>query len=150
MPRDIPAEVRARLDAIDALATPALRELKTEQDVRVVNDDRYWQALDSHSSPPKDGVSTPADRLNRSPHYHSRTWNDVGTIPLLKAMLPNVCVTINIYKTPRSAGGEHGYETVFCIDGGRFRYQRVINEGPETYREQAWHEFDPKGPGATL
>lgn len=86
----------------------------------------------THSAPPdRDAVAVDAvdDKANDMP----QSWRDFGGYPATSRMR----LRVDVYHTPR---GDWGWVLVIdmIVDGATWR--RVVNQGPEDWREQDWAE----------
>ncbi len=127
------ADIRTQ---IDTAITTWLPIVSTKQAAYFARTGRYWQGLESHLVTPTGGTPT-APTLTRHPTDQVESWADEGyAIPA-----QSFSITVNVYNGP----GGWGYELVFRFRDAGGVWSRVVNVGPETYREQAW-SFVPDSP----
>lgn len=122
------ADVRVQADTAIATFLPTLTTRQAAYLART-GGRTYWQGLETHVTTPTGGTSA-APTLTRKPTDQAESWSDEGhSVPSR-----SFSFTVNVYKGPSG----HGYELVcqFLDAGGRWR--RVVNVGPETWREQPW------------
>ena len=135
--------LREHLDRIDGAIPAVMSELTAFQltYIRRVDRLKYWQALESHAEAPADGVDKDPDRLDRSPHYHPDTWDDVA-LPTVKALMRASLIKIHIYHGPQG----HGFIAAFCVKWStaphRGIWEKKVNVGPESYRDMDWTKQD--------
>ena len=94
---------------------------------------RFFQGLRSHSVVPAGGQASAPDRLSSRPTDQAETLGDLWSGAQLPGLLP-FALTINVYDGPEGRGWEAVIE---MVDGGQL-WRRVVNSGPETWREQPW------------
>ena len=91
---------------------------------------RAWQGLRSHTVNPADdaqtapdiGTTCPADQIGEPWHAAVRSGNE------------RMAIQCNAYRGPQG----DGYEVAVFTTGLGVEYCRIVNVGPETYRNQAW------------
>lgn len=105
------------------------------------DDIRYWQALPTFTEAaiPVDGVEATPDNLDAKPVDVPLSWADMEATSGISPC--DCCATsINEYVAPGGAGFEVIYEAKI---NGR-KCQKVVNFGPETYRDQPWTDEIPE------
>ena len=129
----------AILAAIDARFEQLRPTLQAKQAAYLRGRSRLAQGLRTHSITPADGAEVAPDRLDAKPGYQAESWRDIGGLPpkLLS------CVWIDQYTAPTGPGYVVGLEV--RIQGQLWR--RSWNQGPETWREQAWHRVEEGADG---
>jgi len=91
----------------------------------------YFQALETHSTPPVDGTVTPADQLDLKPTDQPFGWADVGGFPLTE---PVASVRIDTYHGPKG----RGFVVVMTFVFDSVTYTKSVNFGPESERSHDW------------
>lgn len=120
------ADVRTQADT--ALAT-FLPILATKQAAYFARVGRYWQGLETHVTTPTGGTAS-VPTLTRRPTDQAESWADQGYAVPSRSF----SFTVNVYDT----GKAHGHELVTRFKDAGGMWQRVVNVGPETDREQPW------------
>lgn len=125
----------------DTQAGVLLARLDPEQDAHFATASVYWQGLSTHSQRPShtaaiDG-SVVADELSRKAGGHAKSWGDF--VPPGLAGSKDCAFIVNTYNGPSGQGYELRLELVF----DDVLHLRVINQGPETYRELPWTGLGP-------
>lgn len=99
----------------------------------------YWQGLKTHATNPRDGEKLPHAAPINTPTNEADNWN----ANVLPATSP-ISFTVNVYDGPHGKG----YEVVGELELRGVTVRRVINVGPETWRDTAeWFEVLPAFPG---
>lgn len=98
----------------------------------------YFQALRSHSTVPANGQLAAPDRLSARPTDQTESLAALWSGADLPGAVP-FALTINVYDGPQGRGWEAVIE---MLDGAQL-WRRVVNSGPEVYRESAWATVDP-------
>lgn len=130
----------ARLATIDALIALHWVKVQSWQATYAAGHrGQHFQALRSHSVLPADGQALAVDRLSTKPTDQAETLSALWSGALLPASLP-FAITLNTYDGPAGRGWEAVVELV--LDGQT--WQRVINSGPEAYRESGWARLEPE------
>ena len=93
----------------------------------------YVQQLASHTTPPADGQLVAPDRLNAGPTDQAEKLADFWQDAKLAPALP-YSFRVDVYDGPQGPGY---VVTASAILSGQL-WERAINTGPETYREQPW------------
>lgn len=122
------------LAAIDTGIAAVLPEIATKQTAFIGTHGRYFQGLPTHSEPPADGQTEPADQLDSHPFYQAETWLDVG----YDDTTPHAALAIDQYLGPDGPG--YACRFTVLIDGQP--WQRVVNVGPATWLAAAWHVLE--------
>lgn len=122
-----PDEIRA---AIDTLLVACIVEVETKQQQYKAAQDRHWQGLRTHSTIPADGADTIPDRLHIKPSGVTASWDEMGA----NLVTTKSCLTVDEYQGPQGAG----WVLTAMVRLGGVLWQRAIQRGPETWREQAW------------
>lgn len=102
---------------------------------------RYWQGLPTftESAIPIDGIGGEPDNLDATPSDVPTSWADMEAAAGVSPC--DCCSTfVNEYVSPGGAGFEVVYEAKI---NGR-KCQKVVNFGPETYRDQPWTDEIPE------
>jgi hypothetical protein len=100
---------------------------------------RFFQGLRSHSVVPAGGQAAAPDRLSSRPTDQAETLGELWNGAQLPGLVP-FALTINVYDGPDGRGWEAVIE---MVDNGQL-WQRVVNSGPETWREQPWALVSPE------
>lgn len=120
------ADVRIQADLAIATFLPLLAANQAAYLARVGH---YWQGLETHTPSPTGGTDS-APSLRRKPSDQAESWEDEGhAIPSR-----SFSFVVNVYDGPDG----HGYELVCRFRDGSGLWERVVNVGPERYRDQAW------------
>lgn len=92
----------------------------------------YWQGLSTHPIPPVFGAPEPPI-LDSHPTDQAYTWEDIGMLfgPLQCSM------RVDVYNGPDG----HGYTLTTIVEISGDIWKRVINIGPETWRDSAWELY---------
>lgn len=128
----IPPALASKADAQIATAWAAVRAMQAQVPAK----QRYAQIGRTHSTTPKDGTDAAcdlkaakvADRGALSP-----TWADLGQDTLA------VELRLDEYEGPQGKG----YSLAAKVRAGNSPvnvFERVVHEGPESWREQAWRQ----------
>lgn len=125
------AQARAAIDA--ALITHWAKIQNWMTTYAAGHGGRYFQALRSHTTPPANGAASAPDRLTLKPTDQTETLAQLWNGASLPSIVP-FALTVNVYDGPAGAGWEAVIE---MIDAGQL-WRRVVNSGPETYRDSAW------------
>lgn len=116
-------------DAIEAEAVSFIAAIDAMQTGRVAAREPLFQGLPTHDTPPRDGEQKTVE-ATRKPTRQADNWRDVLTMPAtLRANYQ-----IDTYGGPL---GE-GYVITQSVEDAGVRYERAINQGPETWREHTW------------
>jgi len=91
---------------------------------------RYFQGIAWSTNIPADGATVEPDKLV-APTDYPHNWN---VPPITSPALAECRVAIHVYNGLQG----QGYEIVGEYISSGVTYRRVINVGPETWREQAW------------
>lgn len=102
---------------------------------------RYYQALDSHTTPPTDGKLELPDKLQTGPTDQAEKANLLWAMAELPSKLA-YSVRVDVYDGPDG----RGYVVTLTADVGGRLWARAFNNGPERWRDQAWAELpiDPE------
>lgn len=98
---------------------------------------RFFQGLRSHTAVPANGLSAAPDRLSARPTDQAETLAALWGGAELPGLVP-FALTVNVYDGPAGRGWEAVIE---MVDNGQL-WRRVVNSGPETWREQPWTVAD--------
>lgn len=107
-------------DIADPLVASAVAEITRIQAAHFRRRRHYWQGLGEYSRKPSD---------------QTESWTDKG---LLCITHPNMRYTVNNYDGPLGKG----WELLVTRQEGAETWVRVVNRGPETYRERSWEVHD--------
>jgi len=119
---------------IDVVVDSHLPRIATYQSAYLLGHGRYFQGLWSHATTPDEGSSNPPDQLASRPtdqlEDFGAMWSQVavgqGRIPMR--------VRIDVYNGPSG----QGYVMTFETARAGVAYQRVVNVGPESWRNANW------------
>jgi len=135
-PTPSPSELMAKVDSLIVQFLPTAISWQTTYSA--THGGRFFQGLRSHSVIPADGADVAPDQLASHPTDQADTlasfWNG-GRLPSKTPF----AVTVNVYDGPDG----RGFEVVISFVSGGVTYVRVVNVGPESYREQAWAAVQP-------
>ena len=122
------ADVRIQADVAIAAFLPILATKQAAYFTRT-GGRTYWQGLETHVTIPTGGTAS-SPTLTRHPHDQLESWADEEYVVPSQSF----SYAVNVYRGPNG----HGYELVtqFLDAGGR--WQRTVNVGLETDREQDW------------
>ncbi|MCA1557683.1 MAG: hypothetical protein LC731_03980 [Acidobacteria bacterium] len=124
------------LKSVDARLGLLVDTLKTKQEAYRKQHGHYWQGLRTHDKAPKDGEKK-AGNKKRKPTDQSESWEDMG----VSISDEEASFAVDVYDGAQGKG--YTITAEFELDGKL--YVRVLNFGPETYRDMPWKEFR-KGP----
>lgn len=99
---------------------------------------RFYQALDSHTTPPADGALDSPDKLSAGPTDQTEKAAYLWQQLTLDAALP-YSVRVDVYEGP----GGWGYAVTVSATLNGEVWARTVNTGPEAYRESAWRLVVP-------
>ena len=122
------ADVRAQADTAIAAFLPILAAKQAAYLART-GGRSYWQGLETHVATPTGGADASPD-LTRKPRDQSESWADEGYVVPSRSF----SFQVNVYSLKRW----RGYELVCRFRDAGGTWQRVVNVGPEDYREQPW------------
>lgn len=128
-------------NAANTILTDRLPALIARQENFRANRGRYWQGRPTHSVRPShtngsDG-SAISDRLDETATNSFDTWRTA--LPILASLLLPCSLEMHAYSGPLGDGWALVLE--FVHSGAR--YQKVVNVGPESYRDHDWVEVSP-------
>lgn len=129
----VPQPESIRRDVDTALNAHLAKLLAFEADY-VRSHGRFFQALPSHTAPPADGARVSPDQLSAGPSDQAEKADYLWQQLKLDAALP-YSSRVDVYDGPRGAG----YVLIVSATLGGQLWERSVNTGPETYREQPWH-----------
>lgn len=120
----LPKELAAIVDpAFDTAAA----EIKKQQDVvSQSRSGKYKQYLSTATVIPADGVTVLPDNADAKPTNEANAYPDT-----VKLVPQPVAITVNVYDGPQGKG----YEVVGQVKSGKDLFYKVLNVGPETYRD---------------
>ena len=94
---------------------------------------KFWQGIKTLDEPSEEAKDT---KKKRKPTDVDEDWEDMG-IPIPKKS--KYSYQVDTYEGEQG----HGYTTTIKYkDKGKI-YMKVINNGPETYRERDWELYNP-------
>ena len=126
------ATLEVILNSVDARLNGLLVGIQNRQDsYAAAHGGRAFQGLKTHAVNPSEGdtaaptvgMTTPADQPGESWHAAVRNGNK------------EMALQCDAYRGPLG----DGYQLVLWVDVLGVTYQRIVNVGPETWRDQAWH-----------
>lgn len=95
---------------------------------------RFFQALDSHTTPPDDGKLIAPDQLSAGPtdqvEKDDYLWQQLALDPALP-----YSSRVDVYQGPEG----WGYVLTVSAVLDKQLWERAVNTGPEAWREQPWH-----------
>lgn len=118
---------------VDLVMPQIWAHIQERQEIYLAAHGVYFQGLPTHLVKPADGADVAPDGLSSKPTDQAESWHDAGFV--LPDKLP-MAVTINVYESPDG----HGYEVVLRVRVNDRQYRRVLQHGPETWRERDWVE----------
>jgi hypothetical protein len=122
--------------AVDAQLTGLLAAIEARQNTyRAAHGGRTWQGLKTHTvhpsegngAPPTIGTASPADQPGEPWPAAVRNGNKLMTL------------ACDCYRGPLG----DGYQLVVWVDVAGVTWTRVLNVGPETWRNQGWAIEEP-------
>lgn len=122
--------------ACNSLITSVFNKLTSQQPNYLLNRGQYWQGVTTHTVVPshttsKWGDAIP-DALTIHPHDQYEDW--IATLPDMVSVATPCAFRVDVY----DGQSGKGYELIAIFNFNGTRYERHLNVGPETYREQAW------------
>lgn len=131
-----PAETRAKVDTqIDAV----LPTITVKANNFFAANGRYWQALRTHSVPPLDGVDENPDVGIKAPTDQGDGW----PIALRNRQYP-MAISVDVYDGPQGKGWVVVITSRVTEGAEIVTWVRVVNIGPEIWREQPWAVLPPE------
>lgn len=125
-----PQETRAKVDVqIDAV----LPTITAKANSFFGANNRYWQALRTHSVPPLDGVDESPDIGLKAPTDQGDGW----PIALRNRQYP-MAITIHVYDGPAGKGWVAVVTVRVTGAAGPVEWQRTIQVGPESWWQHDW------------
>jgi len=132
------ATAQETIDAIDAWIASTSALFVSKQQAHFLVNGRYWQGLNSHTTPPahvsagRNDVA--ADRRTQKPGYETQAWKDF--LPELDGVPVPFSATVDQYVEPDGTCGCIIHRE-FTFDGAT--YQSSQNYfGTEDYRTKGW------------
>src|SRR3989304_10446422 len=98
---------------------------------RTYKRDKYFQLLETHSVIPADGITVAEDVGDKTPTDQTETYTDFGLV--LPTKMP-MSISVSPYQSPIGCG----FELRARVIDAEVEYQKVLNYGNETEREQNW------------
>lgn len=130
------ADVPALLVSIETSVRSRLGAIRQRQAEYLAQHGHYAQVLPTHSSEPVDGEDAAPDQLDAKPHYQAESAADLS--PGISFETRRASLRIDQYIGPQGAGW---VLTLRCRINGEI-WRLAINEGPEDYRDAAWHRSE--------
>ena len=126
------ATLETILNNVDASLNGLLTAIETKQaSYAAAHGGRAWQGLATHSTRPADDNATAPDVGTSCPVWQpGEPWP-----PAVRSGNKKHATQCDCYWGPLG----DGYQIIVSVDVLGVTYQRVVNVGPENYREQAWH-----------
>ena len=133
---------------IDDWITDNMVQLRTREENYFGTHGEYWQGLWTHTvlpmhnpaGPPTAGDTEP-DSLSSKPERQTESWLEFW--PALNGLSMASLIRIDVYSGPYG----DGFVLVSVMGHDGNIYTRLVNEGPETWRDEDWTLFVPT-PGA--
>jgi hypothetical protein len=135
MPAQADGELPGELEYIDADLSIFIPQLEDYQDAYYITNDKYFQSLVSHNTPPS-GATAP-DNLSSHPDDQDETLADLWEY----ADLPSTIAwsfRVDTYSGPEG----DGYVLIVEATVDDAVWHKEINFGPETYRNLEWFEVE--------
>lgn len=126
-------KTQADLDKIDLQLAKSVSDWAAFQVTNALG----YQVLWTHRNAPKDGLDAAPDGLNDAP-TNMKGSGKTGQAFWSAGKMPSsfsARVRADVYDGPRG----RGYVLVVQAVEGASTWQRVINNGPEVYRDQSWN-----------
>lgn len=130
---DKPDPLLAQLEADFLAYWPKLAQFQA--DFASLHGGKYYQALDSHATPPADGKLETPDKLQTGPTDQAEKADLLWAVAELPSKLA-YSVRIDTYDGPQG----RGYVVTLTADVGGRLWVRHFNTGPEGWRDQPWAE----------
>jgi hypothetical protein len=132
MPTLTPQAVRDQIDQRLATLWPVVVQ---KQQQFFASHQRYFQGLISTKTIPADGADIVPDNLTAHPHYQAESWASMGGFPATEMSQ----IECHQYDGQRGKG----FVLLLTVSLAGRLWQRAINYGPETERNQPWRDVTP-------
>lgn len=119
-----------KADAADARIDAFMVDVDAVQKNYFLNKGRYWQGIRTHDVVPSEEQKANPKRTRQA--TDCETWTEAGIS--LSNNLP-ISIEVDVYQN----GDEQGYVCIFRTMHNGVLFERAINHGIESHREQSWH-----------
>lgn len=133
---DKPDPLLAQLEADFLAYWPKVEQFQS--DYSLLHGGKYYQALDSYTTPPADGKLETPDKLQSGPTDQPEKADLLWAMAELPSKLA-YSVRIDVYDGPEG----RGYVVTLSAEVSGRRWERQLNTGPERWRDQPWFEVPP-------